>query len=89
MLPRLQTPTLPRDRPSPSAMIAVGVLHAGLLWLLSQSLPVQRAVRYVVVHYVQPVSSSSSSAKFGVCSLSRSRLCSPPRSSSCTGAARN
>ena len=43
-------------------MIAVGVLHLGLLWLLSQSLPVQRAVRYVVVHYVQPVSSSSSSA---------------------------
>ncbi|HET8746472.1 MAG TPA: hypothetical protein VFM98_12765, partial [Ramlibacter sp.] len=53
----LQRPTpvkLPRQRMSPQAAAATGVLHVALAWMLLQVAPVQQAVRRVVYQAVQP-----------------------------------
>ena len=62
MLYRLTYPPLPRSRPSPAAAVTAGALHVALVWALLQYEPVQQAVRYVVYHYVQPISPNASSA---------------------------
>eukprot|EP01034_Spumella_vulgaris_P016948 gene16948-21612_t len=55
MLPRPRPLSLPPQRPSPPALLAVGALHVALLWLISQQWPVAQVVRQVVYQYVQPV----------------------------------
>lgn len=55
MLPRPRPLSLPPQRPSPPALLAVGALHVALLWLISQQWPVAQAVRQVVYQSVPPV----------------------------------
>ena len=56
MLYRPHPLQLPPQRPSPSALLAVGALHLALLWWVNQHWPLERAVRYVVYQYVRPIS---------------------------------
>ena len=62
MLPRPRPLSLPPQRPSPPALLAVGALHVALLWLVSQQWPVAQAVRQVVYQYVQPVRTPTTDA---------------------------
>ena len=54
MLQRPTPVTLPRQRMSPQALAASGVLHVALAWMLLQYAPVQQAVRYVVYQAIRP-----------------------------------
>ncbi|HYF42382.1 MAG TPA: hypothetical protein VEA35_08020, partial [Ramlibacter sp.] len=76
MLQRPTPLTLPRQKPSPTAMVTAGAVHVGLLWLLLQHSPLQEVVRYVV-HYAQPISPARSPSPAPAAS-SRAITISPP-----------
>ena len=60
MLLRPSSLQLSPQRRSPAAMATVAAMHVALLWLISQHLPVERAIRYVVYQYALPISPGSS-----------------------------